>query len=93
MKSRNRIYTNNEIVVFWRGGDCMHSTLCFSELREVFDPIKRPWVNLQGAPTKKILDIIERCPSTALTFRWVDEARNESETSHKLFKGNIETFL
>lgn len=29
----------------------------------------------------------------ALTFKWVDEARNETETSKKLFKGSIGDLL
>lgn len=89
-RSRNRIYTNGEITIYWRGGECIHNTLCYTELRSVFDPLKRPWVNPKGASTDKIKDIIERCPSQALTFRWNDESRNATESSPKLFKGNVE---
>lgn len=48
---------------------------------------------MSGSTTEKILDIVEKCPSKALTFKWVDEARNDSETSQKLFKGSIEELL
>lgn len=92
-KSRNRVYSNGEITIYWRAGECVHATLCYSELRSVFDPMRRPWVNAQGASTEKIKDIIERCPSEALTFRWNDDQRNLTETSKKLFKGNAETLF
>lgn len=90
MKSRNRAYTNGEITILWRASECIHNTLCYRDLRSVFDPVKRPWVNPNGAPTDKILDIIERCPSLALTFRWNDPERNKTETSPKLFLGDMD---
>lgn len=88
--SRNRMYSNDEITVFWRACECCHSTLCYTKLRAVFDPLKRPWVNINGAPTADILDIVEQCPTSALTFRWRNEAKNETEKSHKLFRGSVE---
>lgn len=90
MKNRNRIYTNGDITIFWRAGECIHNTTCYSELRSVFDPLKRPWVNPHGAPSDKIKAIIEKCPTMALTFRWNDESRNLTENSHKLFQGDPE---
>lgn len=87
---RNRIYTNGEITIFWQAGECIHRTTCYTKLRSVFDPLKRPWVNPNGASSERIKEIIEECPTTALTFRWNDPARNEAETSPKLFRGDID---
>lgn len=92
-KNRNRIYSNGEITIVWRAGECTHSTHCYTHLRSVFDPIKRPWVNANGAPTAEILNIIEDCPSLALTFFWNDESRNVTESSAKLFRGDVEQIL
>lgn len=89
-KNRNRRYTNGEITIFWQAEKCTHSTLCYSRLRAVFDPVRRPWINALGAPTSEILTIIESCPSDALTFRWNDENRNDGERSKKLFRGDVE---
>lgn len=91
--NRNRSYSNGEITVFWCARDCVHATTCYNSLRSVFDPLKRPWVNMGGAPTDQILEIIEKCPSKALTFRWNDEQKNQSETSSKLFVGNASDFI
>lgn len=90
--NRNRQYTNGEIIILWQPRKCVHVTTCYKELRSVFDPLKRPWINALGAPTEQILAIIERCPTAALTFRWCDEQRNEEESSTKFFRDDISIF-
>ena len=61
-------YTNDEITVVWKPETCIHSTLCWKGLIQVFNPKERPWVKINGAPSEKIVDQIEKCPSGALSF-------------------------
>lgn len=68
MKDIIREYTNGEITVVWRPAMCTHSRLCFSNLPEVFDPDKRPWVTIDGASTERILEQVKGCPSGALSY-------------------------
>ena len=60
-------YTNGEITVVWQPDVCIHSTLCWKELKAVFNPRARPWVNINGATTEAIEAQVAKCPSGALS--------------------------
>ncbi|MGZ3904228.1 MAG: (4Fe-4S)-binding protein [Bacteroidia bacterium] len=61
-------YSNGEITVVWQQNLCTHSKMCWKNLRDVFDPLKRPWINMDGASTEKIIERVDGCPSKALTW-------------------------
>lgn len=61
-------YSNGEVTVVWKPGVCMHSAVCFRGLPQVFDPRKRPWVTIGGAPTPAIVEQVRHCPSGALSI-------------------------
>lgn len=67
-----KTYTNGEVTVIWQPGKCIHSTVCWKEatgLPSVFDPRKRPWVNMGGGDSEKIEAQVAKCPSGALSVR------------------------
>lgn len=68
MDSEEKRYSNGEITVVWKQSACIHSKECWKNLRNVFDPFKRPWVNIQGDTSEKIMAQVDKCPSKALSY-------------------------
>lgn len=66
----DREYTNGEITVFWKPSKCIHATTCFRELIEVYNPRKRPWVNMKGASTERIIEVTDKCPTQAIYWKY-----------------------
>mgnify|MGYP001222886372 CR=1 FL=1 len=79
MDKTDRKYTNGEITVFWQPKKCIHATTCYRELLEVFNPRKRPWVNMNGASTSEIIRVVKLCPTGALTFKTNSELEEEKK--------------
>ncbi len=70
-------YTNGEITIVWKPATCIHSRICWTELREVFDPVKRPWIDMASSTTERIIEQVRKCPSGALSY-----FRNEPNSSN-----------
>ena len=68
MKDITKKYTNGEVTIVWKPHQCIHSTICFKGLGQVFDPRRRPWVTPEQATTQQIVDQIKKCPSGALSY-------------------------
>lgn len=88
--SGGRRYRNNDITVYWKPDACVHASYCYRELIEVFDPGRRPWVDLNAAETERIIEVVNMCPTEALSWKWNDDSRNleitEDQTNHVRFR-------
>jgi uncharacterized Fe-S cluster protein YjdI len=73
-------YSNGDVIVIWEPAKCIHSAICVGGLPEVFDTQKRPWVNVQGATSKQIIEQVQQCPSGALSYLLEGEGNQESAT-------------
>ncbi len=68
MSDSEKPYTNGEITVVWKPGVCIHSAKCVQGLGEVFNVNARPWINMDGSSTDRIIQQVEQCPSGALSY-------------------------
>jgi uncharacterized Fe-S cluster protein YjdI len=67
-----RVYATPEIRVHWYASRCIHSAACVRALPAVFDPQRRPWIELEAGTTQQIADAVERCPTGALRHERAD---------------------
>lgn len=61
-------YANDKITIEWKPEFCQHSTRCWKQMIQVFNPQNRKWINPDGAPAEKIEKQVKACPSGALEF-------------------------
>jgi uncharacterized Fe-S cluster protein YjdI len=61
-------YTNGEVTVVWKPNVCIHSTVCWKGLIEVFNPREKPWIKMDGATSERIIEQVRQCPSGALSY-------------------------
>ena len=61
-------YKSGDLTVVWQPAKCIHSTICWKGLPQVFKPKERPWIQLDGCDTEALKKQIETCPSGALSY-------------------------
>jgi uncharacterized Fe-S cluster protein YjdI len=85
-----RKYRNNDITVYWKPSACVHASYCYRELIEVFDPGRRPWVDMDGSTTERIIEVVNMCPTEALTWKWNEDEKNKNigldQTNHVKYR-------
>ncbi|RYY56008.1 MAG: hypothetical protein EOO09_08240 [Chitinophagaceae bacterium] len=64
-------YTNGELTIVWKPAACIHSKNCWNAITgmpQVFDPRKRPWIDMSGGPSSaEMAQQVRSCPSGALS--------------------------
>lgn len=80
-----RVYANDEIEVHWEPRLCIHTKNCVRLLGDVFDPRRRPWVDVDAADAEAIAATVLTCPTGALHFRRLDEGAQEEAPEEATF--------
>jgi len=78
MAERIQEYTGGGITVRFDPGRCIHVGQCSAGLVRVFKPRERPWVDVSAASADEIANVVERCPSGALTYERVGGGASET---------------
>lgn len=69
MEQEVREYSNGEITIVWKPDLCIHSGICVRTLPNVYKVRERPWIKIQNATTEELKAQIDKCPSTALSYK------------------------
>lgn len=64
-----RHYSNEHLTIIWRPSRCNHNGNCTRRLPKVFDPDRRPWVDISQASPDLIKEVVDECPTQALTYQ------------------------
>tara|TARA_R110002124_G_scaffold208776_2_gene375088 strand:+ start:1336 stop:1995 length:660 start_codon:yes stop_codon:yes gene_type:complete len=79
MDSKIFSYENKELEVTWDLKRCIHAKECVHGLPHVFDPDKKPWIDLdQESDSEKIVETIQRCPTGALQYHFKHKENPET---------------
>jgi CDGSH-type Zn-finger protein len=65
---RRRNYVGKRITIHDNRCVCSHARFCVNELPSVFRLGERPWIDPDGAEPERIIEVIEKCPSGALSY-------------------------
>jgi uncharacterized Fe-S cluster protein YjdI len=64
-------YTRDGVTVIWKPGLCRHSGICGRGLPDVFNPRRRPWIELHHTDMASTTAQVDRGPSGALSWERV----------------------
>jgi len=74
-------YPGKEADVHWNGKLCIHIGECGRAKGELFINGRQPWCDPDLASNEEVEDVVQRCPTGALTYQHKDGARTEQAAS------------
>lgn len=69
-----RTYQRDAVSVEWDPSLCIHTARCILAAPAVFDPRRKPWVDLDAGTLPEIAEAVRQCPTGALRYRSTDAA-------------------
>lgn len=68
-----RTYELDDLVIIWKKDYCEHACECVRGLPEVFNMTRRPWIVPKNTTKEEIMEVIDRYPTEALTYKLKDK--------------------
>lgn len=66
-------YNKEDINILWQSDKCTHSGFCARQLRSVFKPKDRPWIQPENESKERIIEQVHKCPSGALSIEYIKQ--------------------
>lgn len=79
----HRLYENEDLAVFWDSEKCFHARVCRKTSPEVFNPERRPWIDLSRGDNPQIWQAANGCPSGALSVIYTHGIRVEFDKENR----------
>ena len=67
-KDKRKAYKGRRVTILDNRSICSHAAFCTDELKSVFRHHDDPWIDPDGAEVEKIVEIVRKCPSGALSY-------------------------
>jgi CDGSH-type Zn-finger protein/uncharacterized Fe-S cluster protein YjdI len=71
-------FAGEQIDVTWVGDLCIHVGECGRAKGELFIGGRKPWCQPDVTSSEEVIDVVERCPTGALTYQRKDDGEAES---------------
>lgn len=71
-------HETDDLIVHYNVKTCIHARRCVLGLPQVFRPDAKPWIQPDEAGTEALIEVIEACPSGALTYERKDGGVEET---------------
>lgn len=75
---RKKAYTSESITVRYEAALCIHAAECVHSLPAVFDPERRPWIDVSGADAARVAEAVELCPTGALSYQLAGDGESKA---------------
>ena len=76
---KKKEYTNGDVTISWEPDKCIHSSICLKTLPNVYSLKERPWIKMENAISKELIDQVGKCPSKALSIKKNFEIQKEDD--------------
>ncbi|NIU88132.1 MAG: hypothetical protein GWN56_12950, partial [Nitrosopumilaceae archaeon] len=82
--NKEKEYEGKDISVVFNLALCYHAKECVNNLPAVFDKDARPWINPDMSGKDKIIEVVKKCPSGALSYKLADEHIRDFDGAQKI---------